>query len=227
MEGLISWFSKNHVAANFLMLLVVVYGVMTWPGIKKEIFPETAVDTIAISVPFPNATPEEVEKGVIIPIEEAIQDLDGIDTIKSNASQGSGGIRVEVAVGYDVRNLMDDVKTRIDAVTNLSEQAEEPVLEQLVLKNQVISLALSAETSEAALRDLANKIRTALLTYDEGSSRITQIDIAGIRDYEISIEVSEDRLQEYGLSFDQVSRAVRSSSSICREVRFAPTPVRS
>ena len=212
MEGIIGWFSKNHVAANFLMLLVVVLGVMTWPKLKKEIFPETSVDTVHVRVPFPNATPEEVEKGIIIPIEESIQDLDGIEAIRSSASQGIASIQIEVALGYKVRDLMDDVKTRIDAITNFSEQAEEPVLEEMILKSQVLSLAVSADASEAALRDLADKMRTALLNYQDGSSRITQIEIAGIRDYEISIEVSEDKLQQYGLTFDQVSAAVRKSS---------------
>lgn len=212
MEGIISWFSKNHVAANFLMALIIIYGVITWPTLKKEIFPETAIDAIQISVPFPNATPEEVEKGIIVPIEEAIQNLDGVDTINSTATQGSANITVYVAVGYKTRDVMDDVKTRVDAISNLAEQAEEPILEQLILKNQVLSLALSADTTEAALRDLADEIRTALLTYEDGETKITQINIAGVRDYEISIEISETRLQQYGLTFDQVAQAIRQSS---------------
>ena len=134
MEGLITWFSKNHVAANFLMALVILLGVITWPGVKKEIFPETAIDTILVSIPYPNASPEEVEKGVVVPIEESIQDLDGVKAIRSIAAQGIGTITVDASVGYNVRDLMNDVKTRIDAVTNLAEEAEEPLLEQLMLK---------------------------------------------------------------------------------------------
>ncbi len=212
MEGMISWFSRNHVTANLLMLLVIIFGVTTWPKLKKEIFPETAIDTVMVSVPFPNATPEEVEKGIVVPIEEAIQDLDGIEAIRSRASQGVGSVEIEVAAGYSVRNIMDDVKTRVDAITNIAEEAEEPILEELILKNQVLSMAISADISEAALRDLAENFRTALLNYRDGSTRITQVEIAGVRDYEISIEVSEQQLRQFGLTFDEVSDAVRRSS---------------
>ena len=86
MEKLIDWFIKNHVAANFAMLIILVLGFTTWGTLKKEIFPETSIDTIAISVPYPNATPTEVESGIIVPIEEAVQDVEGIDKIRSTAA---------------------------------------------------------------------------------------------------------------------------------------------
>ena len=108
-SGVIYWFSRNHVAANFLMLLIVVVGFGTWPTIKKEIFPETSVDVVNVTVPFPNATPAEGEKGIGIPIEEAIQDVEGIDAIRSYANQGNATVNVEVATGYNPRNVMDDV----------------------------------------------------------------------------------------------------------------------
>ncbi|MEO0414887.1 MAG: efflux RND transporter permease subunit, partial [Verrucomicrobiota bacterium] len=212
MEGIINWFSKNHVAANFLMLIVVVFGCITWPTLKKEIFPETAIDAIAITVPYPNAAPDEVEKGVIIPIEEEIQDLDGISAIRSTASQSAALISVEAAVGYGVRDLMDDLKTRIDAVQNIAEGAEEPVIEQLILKNQVLSIAVSAKANEASLRELAEKVRSSLLNYRGGTTKITQAYVAGAREYEISIEVSEATLRQYNLSLAQVGNAVRASS---------------
>lgn len=212
MEKLINWFCNNHVAANFLMVVVLVVGLGTWAGLKKEIFPEVGVDMILVKVPYPNATPEEVEKGVNIPIEEAIQDLDGIEQLKSTAAQGMGVVIVEVATGYDVRNLMGDVKTRVDAIQNLAEEAEEPVLEELVIKAQVMSIAVSAETDEKTLRKLTQQVRDGLLNYDGGKTSITQAELAGVREYEISIEVSEQTLRSFGLTFDQVANAVRASS---------------
>ncbi len=212
MESLILWFSRNHVAANFLMLLIVVLGVRTWFGLKKEIFPELSINAVSIAVPYPNATPEEVEKGVIIPIEEAIQDIDGIETIRSVAAQSMGAITVEVATGYDVRNVMSDVKTRVDAVQNIAEEAEEPTLEELIIKAQVMSIAVTADTDERTLRELAEKIRSDLLVYRGGEIQVTQAVLAGVRDYEISIEVSEQTLRNYGITFDQVADAVRQSS---------------
>lgn len=212
MEKAIFWFTRNHVAANFLMVIVIIWGASTWPKLKKEIFPETALDTIAVQVPYPNATPEEVEKGIVVPIEEAIQDVDGIDRIRSTAALGMGVVTVEVANGYETRNVMDDVKTRVDAIQNLAEDAEEPTLEELVIKAQVMSIAVSADTDEKTLRSLSEKVRDGLLTWDGGATRITQAQLAGVRNYEISIEVSEETLRQYGLTFDQVASAVRKSS---------------
>ncbi len=212
MEKAIYWFTRNHVAANFLMIILIVWGASTWPKLKKEIFPETSLDTVAVQVPYPNATPEEVEKGIVVPIEEAIQDVDGIDRIRSTAALGMGVITVEVANGYDVRNVMDDVKTRVDAIQNMAEDAEEPVLEEIVLKSQVMSIAVSADTDEKTLRGIAEEVRDGLLSWGGGATRITQAELAGVRNYEISIEVSEDTLRQYGLTFDDVAAAVRKSS---------------
>jgi len=212
MEGVIHWFSKNHVAANFIMLLIVLLGVMTWPKMKKEIFPEISIDSILVTVPYPTATPEEVEKGVIIPIEEAIQDVDGIDEIRSTSAQNIGSLIIEITTGYDVRNVMDDVKTRIDAIQNIAEEAEEPMLQEQLVKAQVVSIAVSSDTDEKALRQIAENIRTELLSYSGGAAKVTQVVLTGIRDYEISIEVSEGTLRQYGITFDQVAAAVRRSS---------------
>lgn len=211
-KGIIVWFSRHHVAGNFLMLLVAVLGITTWPTIKKEIFPETSIDAVSISVPYPNATPEEVEKGVIIPIEEAIQDIDGIDAIRSVATQGMAAVTVEVEGSYSVRNVMDDIKTRVDAIQNLAENAEEPTLSELLIKAQVMSIAVFADADEATLRDLAERVRTGLLTFQGGPSPVTQATLAGVRDFEISIEVSEDVLRRHRIGFDQVAAAVRGSS---------------
>lgn len=212
MEKAIYWFTRNHVAANFLMAIVIIWGGFTWPKLKKEIFPETSLDTIAVQVPYPNATPDEVEKGIVIPIEEAIQDVDGIERIRSTAALGMGVVTVEVANGYEIRNVMDDVKTRVDAIQNLAEDAEEPVLEEIVLKSQVMSVAVAADTDEKTLRGIAERVRDGLLVWDEGATRITQAELAGVRNYEVSLEVSEGTLRQYGLTFNEVAAAVRRSS---------------
>ncbi|MGY8688795.1 MAG: efflux RND transporter permease subunit, partial [Verrucomicrobiales bacterium] len=206
MEGLIHWFSRNHVAGNFLMLIVLVMGVVQWGKLKKEIFPETGVDIISIQVPYPNAAPEEVASGVCLPVEEAIQDVDGVKRITSTSSESIGLVNVEVESGFELRNVMDDVKTRIDAITNLAENAEEPTIQELLLKVQVLSVAVTAETDEKTLRELAERVRDELIASDS----ITQVSLAGVRNYEISIEVSEQTLLEYGLTFEQVANAVRA-----------------
>lgn len=208
MEKMIHWFSRNHVAANFLMLGVMIMGFVTWPKLKKEIFPETSVDVVAITIPYPNATPEEVERGVCVPVEEAIQDVDGIDRIKSNAGTGVGSVSVEVKSGHDIREVMDDVKTRVDAIDNFPEEAEKPTIKEIILNAQVLSVAISADTDEKTLRKMADRLRDELLLLDD----ISKVELAAFRPFEVSIEVSEDTLRGFGLTFDQVTAAVRASS---------------
>ncbi len=215
MEKLIHWFSRNHVAANFLMGAVLVAGVSTWSSLKKEIFPETATDIVIVRVAYPGATPEEVEKGVCVPIEEAIQDLEGIERLKSTSVESLGVVQIEVANGYRLRDLLDDVKSRVDAIENLAENAEAPVYEEILIKNQLLSIAVSADTDEATLRGYAEGIRDGLLAYKPGGKGevgVSQAELVGVRPYEISIEVSEDTLRSYGLTLASVADAVRASS---------------
>jgi multidrug efflux pump subunit AcrB len=208
MEKAIYWFSKNHVAANFLMVAVMIMGLATWGDLKKEIFPETSVDVVLVRIPYPNATPEEVERGVCVPVEEAVEDVDGVDRIKSTSSQGMGTVAIEVKSGYRVRDVMDDVKTRVDAITNFPEEAETPTLEELVLNAEVISVAIFADADEPSLLEMSNRLRDEL----QGLPEITKVTLSNNRPYEIGIEVSEATLRAYGLTFDQVAAAVRASS---------------
>ena len=229
MEAMIKWFSKNHVAGNFLMLAVLMAGFASWFTLRKEIFPELAIDAILVKVPYPNATPEEVERGVNVPVEEAISDLTGIKKIRSTAAQNIGTVTIEVETGYDVREVLDDVKSRVDAIDNFPEEAEKPLLEEIIVKSPVLSLAVTTDqdVDEKTLNRIAEQIRDDLLTFEEpppdgifdflaralgGKADISQVDVAGTRDYELSIEVSENRLRELGLSHAQVAKAVRETS---------------
>ncbi|MFT5881743.1 MAG: multidrug efflux pump subunit AcrB [Crocinitomicaceae bacterium] len=170
MGGVIKWFSRNHVAGNFLMLVVLVAGISTWFKLKKEVFPEMSLDAVMVSVPFPNATPEEVEDGILLPLEDAIADVDGIKRYTSTATEGRGGLTVEVETGYDVRNVMDDVKGRVDAISNFPENSEKPIIEELVLSHQVMSVAVSADVDEKTLRFIAQTVRDGLLNYQAPDS---------------------------------------------------------
>ncbi len=233
MSALVIWFSRNPVAANLLMLLMLAAGFAGWFKMRKEIFPETALGMASIAVPFPNASPDEVEKGVIVPIEEAIQGINGIKRVMSFAGESMGTVVVEVQPSMDTRTVMADLKTRVDAIDTFAQQAEKPVLDELLIKSQVLSLAVSAETDETTLRRFAEKARDDLLTYRlspdagggvltrlnrffntliNGPASISQVSIAGVRNYEVSIEISEDTLRAYGLTIESVAHAVRASS---------------
>ena len=227
MRNLIKWFSRNNVAANFIMALVLLAGISTWLKLKKEIFPETSTNVVSVSIPYPGATPEEVEKGVCIPIEEALRDLQGIDVMRSTAANSYGVVYVEVSSDSKVRDVLDDMKTRVDAIDNFAENIESPVYEEVLIKNQVLTVAISADANEQTLRGYADRIRDGMLSYvpqkpdnwlDKfissfgGEAGVSQVELSGIRPYEISIELSEDAMNAYGVSFDDVAGAVRASS---------------
>ena len=209
------------------MALVLLAGISTWLKLKKEIFPETSTNVVSVSIPYPGATPEEVEKGVCIPIEEALRDLQGIDVMRSTAANSYGVVYVEVSSDSEVRDVLDDMKTRVDAIDNFAENIESPVYEEVLIKNQVLTVAISADANEQTLRGYADRIRNGMLSYVpkkpdnwldkfissfSGEAGVSQVELTGIRPYEISIELSEDAMNAYGVSFDDVATAVRASS---------------
>lgn len=205
---MIRWFTQNGVAANLLAGIVIVAGLFTASSIKLELFPELDLDIVSIAVPYPGAAPEEVESGIVELIEDRIQDVDGIKKITATAGEGFGSVLVEVERGYDATEVSDKIKVRVDAIDNFPEEAEEPTVEELLIRNEVISLAVYGDTDVKTLKELAEYIRDELNVRES----ITQVDIKGVAEFEISINVSEISLRQYGLTFDEVVRAIRSSS---------------
>ena len=208
MHGLISWFARNGVAANLLMTVIVVMGAVTIPGLKKEIFPEYAIDMVTVSVDFRGGTPEEIEETVCVRIEEDIQDLDGIKKITSTATEGNGTVIVEVMTGYDSRRLLDDIKSRVDSIDTFPDETEKPVVQEILNRRQVINISISGDADEKTLKRLGERVRDEVMDLPG----ITHADLVNARDYEISIEVSEDALRRHNLTFDIVAETVRRFS---------------
>ncbi len=208
MKGPIDWFARNSVAANLLMLLILVGGLFTVFTIKREVFPEFSLDIITVRVSYRGAAPAEVEEGVCIRVEEAVQGLDGIKRITSTASEGSGLVTIELEAGADARKVLDDVKSRVDAIETFPEETEKPIIQEITNRRQVINVAVHGELDELSLKALAEQVRDDL----SALPGITQVELANARPYEISIEVSETSLRRHGLTFDEVARAVRRSS---------------
>ncbi|MCB1035564.1 MAG: efflux RND transporter permease subunit, partial [Acidobacteria bacterium] len=208
MNGLISWFARNSVAANLLMVGILAAGILSVGVLKQEVFPEINSGVITITVPYLGAAPEEVESAVCQRIEEKIQDLEGIKRIRSTAAEGVGTVVVELLPDADQREALDDVKARVDSIDTFPAEAEKPVIEELTLRRQVINVAVFGEASEPVIKRLAEQVRDDLLAIPG----ITQVQLAAARPYEISIEVSEGVLQRHGLTFDEVAQAVRRSS---------------
>ena len=209
MHKLIAWFARNPVAANLMMVVIVAYGLYaTLFKIPLEVFPVFEQDIINISVAYPGATPKEVEHSIALRVEESIADLQSIDHIFTDASEGSALIRVEISNGADVNRVLSDVKNRVDGINGLPEDVEKPTIALQQRKREVISLALSGAGSESELYELSKQIRDEVTRLPG----ISQAEITGLRPYEIGVEVSEDSLQQYGLTLEQVAQIIRSSS---------------
>ena len=207
-NGGIAWFARNPVAANLMMVFIIASGLIATGAITEEVFPEVDLDRISIQVPYLGAAPEEVEEGVVIRIEEAIQGVDGIKEIVSTASEGSASVMVELELGADASRVVDEVKNNVDSITTFPLETEEPIIRELIARNQVVDISISGQTDIFALKSLAEDVRDELSALPS----ITQVDLVSAPPYEISIEVSEMALRRHGLTFDQVADAVRRSS---------------
>ncbi|MEM6792911.1 MAG: efflux RND transporter permease subunit [Acidobacteriota bacterium] len=207
-RGFIEWFAGHHVAANLLMVFVLLAGLLSLTSAVVEIFPEFDTDSVVIHVPYRGAAPEETEEGVVLRVEEAIASIQGIKTITSTASEDIGVVVVEVDKGADGRRVLDDIKSAVDRISTFPEETEEPEISEILARRQVMSVVVYGEVPPKTLAQLAERVRDDL-TALEG---ITQADLSGVAPYEISIEVSEDALRRYGLSFSAVSSAVRRAS---------------
>ncbi len=208
-RGVLAWFTKNRVAANILMIVLLVGGLlMLGTAVKQEVFPEVEIETVLVQVPYPGASPAEVEQGVILAIEEAVRGLDGVDEVRGTAAEGAGVVAVQLLDGTDKDRALGDVKSAVDRITSLPADAERPVIALATNRRQVISLVLYGDVGERVLHDLAERVRFDLLERDE----ITYVDITGTRPLEISVEVPQDELRAHDLTPGAVARAIGAAN---------------
>ncbi|MCP5331278.1 MAG: efflux RND transporter permease subunit [Gammaproteobacteria bacterium] len=207
-EGIIAWFCNNGVAANLLMMFILFAGVASAMSIKIQIFPDFETRMIQASMAYPGAAPEEVEEAIVIPIEEALQGLVGINRMNSVAREGVGTVSIEISSEYEVAELLDEIKGRIDAISTFPADAERPTVREQEITQNVMNVSIYGNLDDKALKTFAHQIREEILALPE----VSQANILGDRNYEIAIEVSENTLREYGLTLDQVASAVRASS---------------
>ena len=207
-NGGIAGLARNPVAANLMMIFIIVSGLIGTTTVREEVFPEVELDRISIQVPYLGAAPEEVEEGVVIRIEEAIHGVDGIKEIRSTAAEGNASVLVELELGADARRVVDEVKNHVDAITTFPLETEKPIIREMIAHNRVTDISISGQTDIFALKALAERVRDELTALPE----ITKVDVVSAPPYEISIEVSEVALRRHGMTFDQVADAVRRSS---------------
>ena len=207
-SGLLGWFITNPIAANLFMVVLVVGGLYNIPGLDKQFFPTPVIDRVSIAMPFPGASPKEVEEQICVRIEEAIHDLDGIKEIRSTASDGMGQVVVEALPGYPTQRLTNEIKTRIDAITTFPTDAERPVVTELVYRHLLGIVELAGELDEWELKELGESLRDDLAR----QPWISVVDLVSPRRYEVSVNVSEVDLRRHKLSFDDVVLAIQSAS---------------
>ncbi len=204
---MIRWFAKNGVAANLLMFALIIGGSYSLITLKMELFPAFSLDRISISVPYPGATPTEIEETICKRIEENIEDLEGIKELTSVATENIGVVTVEVERGYNITRLQDKIRNRVDSIQTFPEQAERPTIEELIAQRVILDVAVYGDADPVTLKAVTQKVRDELVQIPG----ISQVEFTS-RPYEIAIEVSENKLREHNLSFNQIVEAVRRHS---------------
>tara|TARA_Y100001934_G_scaffold72631_1_gene90315 strand:+ start:1562 stop:4762 length:3201 start_codon:yes stop_codon:yes gene_type:complete len=208
MNGPIRWMIRNRVTANLLMVFILVAGSFGAISLRKQVFPEFSPELINISVAYPGASPIEVEEAIVVPTEAALESIDEVEEVNATASQNLAVVTAELRSGVDKQRVLDEVKSAIDRIRTFPVQIERPIVNLASPRSQVIQLVLSGNVGERALKVLAKEARDDLIAL----GAISDVQISGARDYELSIEVSSDVLDAYGFSLSQLATIVRRES---------------
>ncbi len=206
--GPISWMARNPVAANLMMFIILIAGAMAAYNMKQEVFPAFDLDMISVSVPYPGASPNEVEQGIALAVEEAVQGIDGVKRVTSVSTEGVGAVTVELLLEANPDKVLADVKTAVDRIQSFPEDAERPKVSLVTRDQKVVSLIISGDQDLATLHALAEEARADLLS----SKDITVVELEGVRPLEISIEVPQETLEAYGFTLDEIAMQIRASS---------------
>lgn len=208
MRDLLHYFVRNTVLANLLVILIISAGVLSTLVMIRELLPSFAVEYVVVRVPYPGAGPEEVEEGIILKIEDALEPVQGIKRLITTSSENLGTAIVQANTGQDIQVLKDRVTDRVNAIQNFPDDAERPSISELIIRRDTIFLAISGDIPERQLKELANEVKDEMLQLPN----VSDVEIRGTRPYEISIEVSEETLRRYGLTFQVVADIVSRSS---------------
>ncbi|NIN97921.1 MAG: AcrB/AcrD/AcrF family protein, partial [Anaerolineae bacterium] len=208
-RGPLAWMTYNRVTPNLLMIFLILGGLFVSGQIKKEVFPDYELDTVSIRVAYPGASPEEVEQGIVLVVEEAVRGLDGIKEMTSTAAEGNGSVRLELLADTDQQKVYQEIKQEVDRIRTFPEDAEDPQVSLDARRREVLNIQLFGDVTERALRETAEQVRDRLLQ-DPG---ITQIDLSGARDLEIHIDIPQEKLRAYNLTLEQVARIIENASA--------------
>ena len=205
---MIRWMAEHKVAANLLMIIILLSGLMGVMNIKQEVFPEFELDFIIVAVPYSGATPEEIEKSILLPIEDAVGGIDGIKKVTGTANEGMGSFRIEILNGADKNSVFEDVKSAVERLTSLPDDAEEPQVQQPRLRREVLNITIYGDAPARSLIEQAQIVRESLLSHPE----ISQVDIEQRRGFEMTVQISKSSLLQHSLTLNQVSNIIKKAN---------------
>jgi multidrug efflux pump subunit AcrB len=207
-KGILGWWASNSVAANLVMIMTLIAGVVGYLRMDQVVFPAGEFNGLTISVAWPGAAPQEIEEQIVVRVEEVLADLEGIEELRSTAFEGSANINIEAKRSIDMDRFMDDVKLRVDSINNLPQSSYRPIVTRWRNDNIYMGASLHGNIDDLELKRLADQVRDEMALLPGASRAI----VWGVLNEEVAIEVSEDALRRYGLTFDEVARAVRATS---------------
>lgn len=207
-RGPLAWMAKNHIAANLFMFTMILGGLILSGSLRQELMPSTETDRIQISASYPGSSPEEVEEGIVIAIEEAVRGIDGVKRVVSNANEGSGRVQVELRDGTDVTKAKSEIERQVDAITTFPSDMEKPVVQEMTHKSFVLSVLVTGNLGKHALREAAENVRDDLMNQDG----ISIVELSNVENPEISVEISQEATQKYGLKISDIASAIGASS---------------
>lgn len=207
-RGPIAWMAQKSIAANLLMFLLLGGGVWSAFTIQKEVFPQFQLDIVEVSVGYPGAAPEEVEQGILRPIEEAVRGVEGIREISSSAREGRGRATIELVAGQQRMKVYQDIDQAVSRIRTFPDQIEQPEVRLQVEQQEVMQVALYGPIDIWALRKLAEQLRDQLQAHDQ----ITQVELRRVPAYVTHVEIPRGRLREYGLTLPDIANIIRTSS---------------
>lgn len=209
--SMVKWAIRNTPAMNMIVVSVLAIGVFSAWTLRREVFPQFELEIVLVSVPYPGASPDEVESGICQKVEEAVRSVDGIKKVTSVAAEGAGNVVIELRSDVsNVQKVLNEVQSQIDRIPSFPDLAEEPEVQQITIRNKAITVGVIQENSDAPdaelqLREITEQVRDDLLRIPQ----ISQAEIYGARKYQIDVEIPEKTLRQYGLTLTDVSRRIR------------------
>jgi multidrug efflux pump subunit AcrB len=208
-KGVIAWFAQNSVAANLLMVGLIVLGMVSYGDIRKEAFPSMEPRFVTISMTYESGDAEQAEEGIAIKIENALEAVPGIKRITSTSNSNGASVQVEKETDYDLDTLFNDIKTEVDSISNLPSDAENAIIDKATRDEHVIWVQLYGDASHAELQYLGEQLERDLLAQDD----IRDVNAGSFIDPMMSIEIDEAKLQAYGLTLSDVASRINEESS--------------